>query len=66
MTYLSGGPVLRCWCVEFIIDPAWAPNGQLLAFSWRMFYDIYIMVRGTQQIVELRATRVATNAQLGA
>ena len=40
----------------YVIDPAWAPNGQLLAFSWRRpndNYDIYVMDAATQQIVEL-------------
>ena len=40
----------------YVIDPAWAPNGQLLAFSWRRpndNYDIYIMDAATRQIVEL-------------
>ena len=40
----------------YLIDPAWAPNGQLLAFSWRRpsgNYDIYIMDVATRQIIEL-------------
>jgi TolB protein len=40
----------------YLIDPAWAPNGQLLAFSWRRptgNYDLYVMDAATQQIVEL-------------
>jgi TolB protein len=40
----------------YVIDPAWAPNGQLLAFSWRRpsgNYDIYVMESASQQIVEL-------------
>ena len=40
----------------YVIDPAWAPNGQLLAFSWRRpsgNYDIYVMEVATRQIVEL-------------
>ena len=40
----------------YVIDPAWAPNGQLLAFSWRRpdgNYDIYIMDAASQQIREL-------------
>jgi len=40
----------------YLIDPAWAPNGQLLAFSWRRpegNYDIYIMDVATRQIVEI-------------
>src|SRR5271154_6405600 len=40
----------------YLIDPAWAPNGQLLAFSWRRptgNYDIYIMDVATRQIVEV-------------
>jgi len=40
----------------YLIDPAWAPNGQLLAFSWRRpnnNYDIYIMDVATRQIIEI-------------
>ena len=40
----------------YVIDPAWAPNGQLLAFSWRRpsgNYDIYVMDAATRQLVEL-------------
>lgn len=40
----------------YLIDPAWAPNGQLLAFSWRRpegNYDLYLMDAATRQIVEL-------------
>jgi TolB protein len=40
----------------YVIDPAWAPNGQLLAFSWRRpsgNYDIYVMDAATQQLAEI-------------
>lgn len=40
----------------YVIDPSWAPNGQLLAFSWRRpsgNYDIYVMDTATRRIVEL-------------
>ena len=40
----------------YVVDPAWSPNGQLLAFSWRRpsgNYDIYIMDIASQQLVEL-------------
>ena len=40
----------------YLIDPSWAPNGQLLAFSWRRptgNYDIYVMDVATRQIIEL-------------
>lgn len=40
----------------YVIDPAWAPNGQMLAFSWRRpsgNYDIYVMDAATRQLVEL-------------
>lgn len=40
----------------YVIDPAWSPNGQLLAFSWRRpngNYDLYVMEIATRQLVEL-------------
>lgn len=40
----------------YVIDPAWSPNGQLLAFSWRRpngNYDLYVMDVATRQLVEL-------------
>ncbi len=40
----------------YVIDPAWSPNGQLLAFSWRRpngNYDLYAMEIVTHQLVEL-------------
>ena len=40
----------------YVIDPAWSPNGQLLAFSWRRpngNYDLYVMDIVTHQLVEL-------------
>ena len=40
----------------YVIDPAWHPSGQLLAFSWRRpndNYDLYIMDAATRQLVEL-------------
>jgi TolB protein len=40
----------------YLIDPAWAPNGQLMAFSWRRpsgNYDIYIMDVATRRIIEI-------------
>jgi TolB protein len=40
----------------YLIDPAWAPNGQLLSFSWRRpegNYDLYLMDAASHQIVEL-------------
>ena len=40
----------------YVIDPAWSPNGQLLAFSWRRpsgNFDLYIMDAASQQIREL-------------
>jgi TolB protein len=40
----------------YLIDPAWSPNGQLLAFSWRRpegNYDMYLMDAATHQITEI-------------
>ncbi|HEV2617071.1 MAG TPA: hypothetical protein VGU63_10725 [Candidatus Acidoferrales bacterium] len=40
----------------YVIDPAWSPNGELLAFSWRRpqgNYDIYIMDLASHQLAEL-------------
>jgi TolB protein len=40
----------------YVIDPAWSPNGQLVAFSWRRptgNYDIYVMDVVSHQLVEL-------------
>lgn len=40
----------------YVIDPAWSPNGQLLAFSWRRpdgNYDIYAMDVGSRALVQL-------------
>jgi len=40
----------------YLIDPAWAPNGQMLTFSWRRpdgNFDIYVMEPVTRQIVQL-------------
>jgi TolB protein len=40
----------------YVIDPAWSPNGQLLAFSWRRpdgNYDIYVMEPTSQKILNL-------------
>lgn len=40
----------------YVIDPAWSPNGQLVAFSWRRpsgNFDIYVMDIVSRQIVEL-------------
>jgi TolB protein len=40
----------------YVIDPAWSPNGQLLAFSWRRpsgNYDLYVMEIATHELVEL-------------
>jgi TolB protein len=40
----------------YVIDPAWSPNGQLLAFSWRRpsgNYDIYIMDVASRHLIEI-------------
>lgn len=40
----------------YVVDPAWSPNGELLAFSWRRpagNYDIYIMDLASHQLAEL-------------
>jgi TolB protein len=40
----------------YVIDPAWSPNGQLLAFSWRRpngNYDIYGMDIATHALIQL-------------
>ncbi|HEX4379577.1 MAG TPA: hypothetical protein VH022_06070 [Candidatus Acidoferrum sp.] len=40
----------------YLIDPAWSPNGAVLAFSWRRpegAYDIYIMDPTSRQIVQI-------------
>ncbi len=40
----------------YVIDPAWSPNGQLLAFSWRRpngNYDLYLMEIVSHQLLEL-------------
>jgi TolB protein len=39
-----------------VIDPAWSPNGQLIAFSWQRpdgNYDIYVMDISTHALVQL-------------
>jgi TolB protein len=45
----------------YVVDPAWSPNGQLIAFSWQRpdgNYDIYVMDVVTHQLAQLtRDTR---------
>lgn len=54
----QGGDVLKVPLPDmgYVIDPAWSPNGQLLAFSWRRpngNYDLYIMEIATHELVQL-------------
>ncbi len=40
----------------YLIDPAWTPNGQMVAFSWRRpdgNFDIYVMDPATRQIIQI-------------
>ncbi len=40
----------------YVIDPAWSPNGQLIAFSWQRpdgNYDIYAMDISTHNLIQL-------------
>jgi TolB protein len=53
-----GGDVLKLPLPDmgYVIDPAWSPSGQLLAFSWRRpngNYDLYLMELASHQLVEL-------------
>ena len=52
----------------YVIDPAWSPNGQLIAFSWQRpdgNYDIYVMDISTHNLCSSRATPAAMNALAG-
>jgi TolB protein len=54
----QGGDVVKLPLPDmgYVIDPAWSPNGQLLAFSWRRpdgNYDLYLMEMASHQLVEL-------------
>jgi len=54
----EGGDVVKLPLPDmgYVIDPAWSPSGQLLAFSWRRpsgNYDIYLMELASHQLVEL-------------
>src|SRR6267378_199263 len=40
----------------YLIDPAWSPNGQMVAFSWRRpdgNFDVYIMDPATREIRQI-------------
>jgi TolB protein len=54
----DGGDVqkMQLGDMGYVIDPAWSPNGQLLAFSWRRpngNYDIYATDIATHQMIQL-------------
>lgn len=54
----EGGDVVKLPLPDmgYVIDPAWSPSGQLLAFSWRRRngnYDLYLMELASHQLVEL-------------
>jgi len=52
----------------YVIDPAWSPNGQLLAFSWRRpdgNYDIYAMDVGSRALVQLTRDAARNERQAG-
>ncbi len=54
----AGGDVQKLSLEDkgYVIDPAWSPNGQLLAFSWRRpdgNYDLYVTDMATHQMLQL-------------
>ena len=52
----------------YVIDPAWSPNGQLLAFSWRRpsgNYDLYIMDVASRSIREITRDSGRNGARVG-